>query len=274
MSSDKAAAAESTETPLTSTDQNSRTELIVRVRTGKLTWSGPLLVLAGRSALMIPAQALAACVLWLHNHSWSWNAAAKWWSVYGTLVDLGCLALMRLYVRNEGICLRDLIGPIRLRWGRDLFLGVGCLLLIFPVFALAFPAASWLVYGSSRPEMYPGLLGARTLPLWGVFYSLSLFLILWSPTEEMTYNGYTLPRLEALSGNRWGALAIVGFWWALQHSFIPFILDWRYVEWRFIAFLPGVLAFSLIYMPLRRLPPLIVAHWAMDTSAILYTLQF
>jgi len=223
---------------------------------------------------MIPAQALAACVLWLHNHTWSWNAAAKWWSVYGTLVDLGCLLLMRVCVRNESIRLRNLIGPIRLRWGRDLFLGIGCLLLIFPVFALAFPAASRLVYGSSQPEMYPGLLGARTLSLWGAIYSLSVFLLVWSPTEEMTYNGYSLPRLEVLCGNRWVALAMVGFWWALQHSFIPFILDWRYVEWRFIAFLPGVLAFSLIYLRLRRLPPLIVAHWAMDTSAILYTLHF
>jgi membrane protease YdiL (CAAX protease family) len=255
-------------------EPNSVLQLSQRARAGTLGWAGSLTLLVGRSVPMIGAQAIASGLLWSRSHTWSWNAGAKWWTVYGTLVDIGCLALMAAYTRREGIRLRDLIGRVRLRWGRDLFSGIGCLLLIFPVFAVAFPAASRLVYGSGQPAMYPGLLAARILPLWGVIYSLSLFWLIWSTTEEMTYNGYALPRLEALCGNRWIALAIVGFWWALQHSFIPFILEWRYAVYRFISFLPGVIVFGLIYLRLRRLPPLVVAHWAMDISAILYTLQF
>ena len=255
-------------------DQNSKPALTERARSRQLSCAGPLLLVMGRSALMFPAQALTACVLWLYSHSWSWNAAAKWWTVYGTLVDMGCLALMVVYTRKEGIRLCDLIGPVRLRWGRDLFLGIGCLALVFCAFAVAFPAASRLVYGSSMPNLYPGLLYARILPSWGVIYSLSLFWIIWSPTEEMTYNGYALPRLEVLFGKRWMAVAVVAFWWALQHSFIPFILDWKYVLFRFIGFIPGVLVFALLYLKIRRLPPLIVAHWSMDIYAIVYTLRF
>lgn len=255
-------------------DPNSVSQLSERARVGTLGWAGPLTLLVGRSALMIAAQAIASGLLWFQSHTWSWNAAAKWWTVYGTLVDIGCLTLMAVYAGREGIRLRDLIGRVRLRWGQDVLLGIGCLLLIFPVFAVAFPAASQIVYGASHPAMYPGLLSARILPLWGVIYSLSLFWLVWSTTEEMTYNGYALPRLEALCGNRWIALAIVGACWALQHSFIPFVLDWRYVVYRFISFLPGVIVFGLLYLRLRRLPPLVVAHWTMDISAILYTLQF
>jgi len=118
------------------------------------------------------------------------------------------------------------------------------------------------------------MLTGRVLPLWGVVYSFSVWWLVWSPTEEMTYNGYALPRIEVLCGSRWRAIAIVGFWWALQHSFIPFILDWKYVVWRFVGFLPGVVAFTLIYMRIRRLPPLILAHWMMDFSALFFTLQF
>jgi hypothetical protein len=227
----------------------------------------------GRSAFMFLAQGLTACILGLRSHSWSWNAAAKWWTVYGTLVDLGCLTLMAMFTRKEGIRLRDLIGPVRLRWGRDLFLGVGCLALILPAFSIAFSAASRLVYGGTQPNLYPGLLAARILPQWAVAYSFSLFLIFWSPTEEMTYNGYSLPRLEALFGNRWTAVGVVAFWWALQHSFIPFILDWKYVIFRFVGFVPGVLVGVLLYLRIRRLPPLILAHWSMDTLAVFYTLK-
>ena len=105
-------------------------------------------------------------------------------------------------------------------------------------------------------------------------YSLSAWWLLWSPIEQMTYQGYALPRIEALAHSRWIAVSIVGFWWALQHAFLPFILDWKYVAWRFLAFLPGVIAFTLIYFKLRRLPPLIVAHWPMDIFAVLLTLKF
>jgi membrane protease YdiL (CAAX protease family) len=255
-------------------DANSRSALIKRIDRGQLTWFGPLLLIVGRSVLIIAAQAVTAGWLWLRFGSWSWNAAAEWWTVYGTLVDVGCLALMAAYTRKEGISLRDLIGRVRLRWGRDLFLGAGVLLLVFPFFFLAVLAASWMVWGTVQPQLYPGLLAGRALPLWGVIYSLSVWWLIWSPTEEMTYNAYALPRLEALFGSKWKAVAVVGFWWALQHCFIPLILDWKYIVWRFLAFLPGVVAFTLLYLRVRRLSPFIVAHWPMDIYAALLTLKF
>jgi hypothetical protein len=98
-------------------EPNSVSQLSERARAGAFSWSGPLTLLVGRSALMIAAQAIASCLLWSQSHTWSWNAAAKWWTVYGTLVDIGCLALIAAYIRKEGIRLRDLIGRVRLRWG-------------------------------------------------------------------------------------------------------------------------------------------------------------
>lgn len=234
---------------------------------------GPLLMVTGRSALMFVAQALVICLYWQRFHFWSWNAAAKWWSVYGTVVDAGCLALLVVFTRKEGIRLRDLIGRVRLRWGYDVLVGVAFFFLVFPFFGFAGPAASRLVYGSTQPQLYPGLLAGRALPLWAVIYSYTIWWLIWSPTEEMTYQGYALPRLEVLAQSRWSAIAMVGFWWALQHSFIPFILDWKYVVWRFFAFLPGAVVFTLLYLKVRRLPPFFVAHWPMDIFAVFLTLN-
>jgi len=252
---------------------NSQPAIEQRVALGKISWTGPLLLLMGRTVLAIVAQALVATVYLLRHHPSPWNAAAPWWSVYGTLVDVGCLVLLAKFTRAEGIGLRELIGRVRLRWGSDIFLGLGCLLLIFPFFLLAAAPSSKLVYGSAQPYLYPGLLAERVLPLWAVVYSLGFWWIFWSPTEEMTYQAYAMPRILVLSGHWWIAISVVSFWWTLQHSFLPLILDWRYVVWRFLAFLPGVIAFTLIYLRTRRLPPLIVAHWAMDFSAMLMTLK-
>jgi hypothetical protein len=254
-------------------DANSKPALTQRRSRGQLTWGGPLLLVVGRSALILGAQAVVACGLWLRSHAWSWDAAAKWWTVYGTLVDVGCLALMVVYTRREGVRLRDLIGPVRLRWGHDLFLAVGILCLVFPSFPLAALAANWLLYGGAQPPAFAGLAAGRVLPLWGMIYSFSVWWLIWSPTEEMTYQGYALSRLEVLFESRWKAIALVGFWWAIQHPFLPFILDRKYVAWRFIAFLPSTIILMLLYLKVRRLPPFILAHWPMDILAAFITLK-
>jgi hypothetical protein len=57
----------------------------------------------------------------------------------------------------------------------------------------------------------------------------------------------------------------------VQHSALPFIPDARFVLFRFLAFLPGVLAAMTIYWRTRRLAPLIVAHWPMDIVGALMT---
>jgi len=140
----------------------------------------------------------------------------------------------------------------------------------FPILLGGGPAQQLAGLGTKQPYLYPGLLAGR-VPLWAVIYSLSVWWMIWSATEEVTYQAYTLPRLQALAGRAWFAILLVSFWWTLQHSFLPLIPDWHYIIWRFLAFLPGVMVMTLIYQRTRRLPPLIFAHYLMDFSAMLMT---
>jgi len=167
--------------------------------------------------------------------------------------------------------LRDLIGPIRMRRGHDLWLGLGYYLLVFPFFLGGGYFAQKLLYGSAGDSPYKYLVHPHPLPLWAMVYSLSLWWMIWSPTEETTYQAYVLPRLQALTGRTWIAFLIVGFCWTAQHCALPFVPDWRYILFRFLAFLPGVLMMMLIYLRTRRLAPLIVAHWPMDIVAAIMT---
>jgi hypothetical protein len=91
--------------------------------------------------------------------------------------------------------------------------------------------------------------------------------MIWSPTEEATYQAYAMPRLQALTGRTWLAYCIVGFLWAAQHCALPFVPDWKYLAFRFLAFQPGCLAMMAFYLHTRRLAPLIVAHWPTDITA-------
>jgi membrane protease YdiL (CAAX protease family) len=253
---------------------NSQAEISGRVASGQLTWLGPLLVVTGRSVFLIAAQAVVAGIFVLFRHPSPWSAAAPWWSVYATLADLGCLALIVHFAGKEGLRLRDLVGRIRWRRGFDLFLALIILAAAAFCFWVVAKPVSLIAFGTVQPYLYPGLASGRALPLWAVVYSFSIWLLIWTPTEEITYQGYCLPRIYALSKRWWVAVLIVSFWFALQHSFLPLIFDWHYILWRFLAFWPAMIALNLLYLRIRRLPPFILAHWAMDILALVLTLKF
>ena len=236
-------------------------------RTARPGWTGPLVLVILRSAMLLICQALMVLVLAAAHRPHTWRDAGGWWNVYGTVVDLACLLALRHFARQEGLGLRDLLGPIRMRRAADLLLGLGYFLIIFPFFLGGSYVARLLLYKSSEPNPMVMLTHLHPLPLWAAVYSLSLWWLIWSPTEELTYQAYALPRLQALTGRTWLAFVIVGFFWAAQHCALPLVLDWRFALYRFLSFLPGVLALMFFFWRKRRLAPLIVAHWPMDIAA-------
>jgi hypothetical protein len=247
-------------------EKNSSALIRERISAGTISFAGPLLLVAIRTALLIASQAFVALLLLAKHHADPWREAADWWTVYGTAADLGCIILLRYFTLREGIRFRDLIGAVHMRRAHDLWLGLGYYLLVFPVFL----ASGWLArkcFFASASDLNRYLVHAHAAPLWAVLYGLFIWWILWSPTEETTYQAYCLPRLEALTGRTWAAMLIVGFWWTAQHCALPFIPDWRYLAYRFVAFSPGVICFMLLYLRTRRLMPLIFAHWPMDIAA-------
>ena len=245
---------------------NSPSAIQERVSAGRIPWAGPLLLIVGRSAFLVVAQTLVALLFLVRRDPAPWEAAGQWWTVYGNLADLGCLWLLWKFTRTEGVTLRSLLGPTRWRRGHDLWLGLGILLVTFPLIAMGGMFANWLVYGTLVASTAPAIRGAapHVFPLWRTIYSIGVWWIIWTPTEQLTYQGYALPRLQALTGRAWVAVAIVGFFWSLQHIFHPFIPRWSHVITRFVMVVPGLLAMMLIYLRTRRLAPLIIAQWPMD----------
>lgn len=252
-------------------EPNSLAPIRERVAAGHIPWTGPLLLVAARTVLWLTFQSLLALVLFALRHPAPFRTAGNWWMLYGNLSDICCLLGMRYFTRREGIRLRDLVGPIRLRHGRDLFFGLGLLLLSLPLFSLGGRLAGVLVYGSMANVPMEFILQRHSLPIWATVYTLTVWWIIQSATEETTYQGYALPRLQALTGHTWIAISIVGFWFAAQHCMIPFVPEWHYVAYRFLMFLPVLLMMMLVYLRIRRLAPLILAHWPMDLGVAIMT---
>lgn len=243
---------------------NSRPALEDRHARHLLQWRGPLLFLPARSVLAVAAQGLVAGIFALRGSASAWHDAEAWLPVYGTVIDAGCLSLLWCLTRREGISLPDLIGFDRRRLGRDVLLGLllipACLLFIFGGTALS----GLLVYARvSGPQF------GEPLPLIAALYSLTVWPLLWGFTEQMSYNGYAVPRIQVLSGNAVIALAAVAFVWSLQHAFMPLTFDPAFMLHRFLASVPNSIFSIAVYLRLRRLLPLAIAHWLMDGASML-----
>jgi uncharacterized protein len=252
------------DTTIGAVDPNSYEALVRRRDAGTLTWRGPALMLFARTAFAIGAQAVVAGIFALRSSPAPWHAAEPWMPVHGTLIDIGCLALLGRLTRREGIRLFDLVGFERTRLGRDVVLGFA----LIPV-GLAFIfagtyAAGWILYGTpSQPYFF-----AR-LPLPAALYAVLVFPFVWGLTEQMTYNGYLVSRFQVVWRNTGLAVAAVAFFWSLQHSFMPTTFDAKFMAFRLLSPIPFSVFQTLAYLRLRRLLPLAIAHALMDGASVL-----
>ena len=229
-------------------------------------------MLLARSAFILLAQGVTYLLFLSLNVPNASIVVRNWWPVYGTLVDIFCLGLLFWLTRREGIRLFDLIGFDRKRLKTEIPLGLGLFLIIFPVTIFGGGMlAQWIAYGKLNP-VFPEYTFIRTLPLLALLYARMLWWPIWSATEEMTYNGYALPRLIAMTKSRWLSVAIVAFFFSLQHSFLM-LAGFQFGFYMFLTFIPLSIAMLLAYLRIHRLLPLIVAHWLMDLSNVLFLFQ-
>lgn len=221
-------------------------------------------MLFARAACAVGAQAVFAAIFALRSSLTPWRDSEAWLPVYGTLIDAGCLGLLWWFTRREGIGLRDLVGFERAHLVRDVLLGLA-LIPVSLVFILGGNyAASWLLYGTLSPAYLFGL-----LPLPAALYGVLVFPFIWGLTEQMTYNGYLVPRFQVLCRSTFMAVALVAFAWSLQHSFMPLTFDPKFMAFRLLSPIPFSVFGILVYLRLRRLLPLAIAHALMDGTSVL-----
>ena len=107
------------------------------------------------------------------------------------------------------------------------------------------------------------------LPLPAALYAALVWPFILGPTEQLTYNGYLVPRLQVLCRSTSLAIAWVAFSWSAQHIFMPLTFDARFMAFRLLSSVPFSVFVTHLYLRLRRLIPFAIAHTLMDGASVL-----
>jgi hypothetical protein len=193
----------------------------------------PYGMLVARMLLFGVVQAAIAGLFFLRGEPGAWQASTMWWPVNAIAANFITLALLVGLLRREGKGLRDLYTYERGRLKRDLLMGLAILLVAIPVGYAGLTGSTLLVFGGTLPDFF------FPLPMWAAWLVILLFAPTVALAELPTYFGYSMPRIEALTGRTWLAVLLAIFWLAAQHITLPLVFDGAYLLWRFLAFLPS-----------------------------------
>lgn len=85
-------------------------------------------------------------------------------------------------------------------------------------------------------------------------------------TTTIAEDGYYLGYGVNSFSSKWTAILIPAFFYALQHSFIPTIPDFRFMTYRFLSFLPLTLWICYQYRKGHSITYIMAGHWLLNVA--------
>ena len=222
-------------------------------------------MLFSRSALFFFFQVLIALLLAALGLPNAWHEAPRWWPFAAAFTNLVSIFLLVRLFRAEGRRYWDLLRFSRQTLGEDLLWLLGALVIGLPVAAAPMTPLAAALFGDAN---IPVQMMFRPMPAWALAAAI-LFPLTIGFAELPTYFGYVMPRLTTLLKNGWAAWLLAALLLGLQHCFLPFIADGRFLLWRAGMYLPFALFVGLVLkLRPRMMPYMAIIHALMDFSAL------
>ena len=255
--------------PPTDTRPNSFTQLALRVRTGAISWTWPIVMCVIRLPLLVGCFLVSLLIARSLGHP---DAAgfAEGLTRFDLpiIADALCLALLWRLTRREGMRLRDLLCWSRKHLLRDFALGVGLFLVAYiALFAIEAGVTVATIGGSAAQQahaMQVLLAGGTINPLgmgWQIGVSALILPISTGLTEELVYRGYAQARLTVLTGRPWLAIVLMALGFGAEHLAFGLTSAAGALSSVIGGCVAGLLFGALYLLTRQRLAVLIFIHW-------------
>lgn len=185
------------------------------------------------------------------------------WSVVASVVNIVTILLLILLTKKNGgyaklinyekgrTKTRQIVGMIFL----VVFVGMGGMYL-----------AGFICYGVI-PYAAPMMIAP--IPLWLAIINVLLLPVSTALAEDGLYLGCGVNQIR----NKYAAVLVPAFFFALQHSFIPTLFDLRYIIYRFLSFLPLTIILCHNYHKKRNPLSIMIGHGVIDVATVVQILM-
>lgn len=102
------------------------------------------------------------------------------------------------------------------------------------------------------------------IPLWLAILNVVVLPVTTAFAEDGLYLGCGVNQIK----NKYTAIFVPAFFFALQHSFIPTLFDAKYIAYRFLSFLPLTIILCWHYQKHRNPLPIMIGHAIIDVATV------
>lgn len=192
------------------------------------------------------------------------NSLSKWWSVVAVFINIVTIAILFYICKQNHITYKELIAYKK---GKTKTKSVIIMSLIIIVIGMGgMYLAGFLCYGKFP---YMAVMMIQPIPILLGIINILLLPITTTLAEDGLYLGAGVNQIK----NKWMAIFLPAFFYALQHSFIPVICDFQYVIYRFLSFLPLTILMCCLYRKTRNPVPFMVGHFVINIATVVQILM-
>ena len=185
---------------------------------------------------------------------------SNWWSVVASIVNILTIALLFVVAKRQG---KGYLEFLNYKKGATTVKQSVLVSLIVIVVGMAgMYLAGFVCYGVI-PYAAPMMIAP--IPLWLAVINILVLPVTTALAEEGLYLGCGTNVIK----NKYLAIFVPAFFFALQHSFIPTLFDARYIIYRFLSFLPLTIILCWYYYKKRNPLPIMIGHALIDVATVM-----
>lgn len=185
------------------------------------------------------------------------------WSIVASAVNIVTIVLLVLLTRKNGGYAKLINYEKGKTKPKQI---VGMILLVVLVGMGGMYLAGFICYGVI-PYAAPMMIAP--IPLWLAIINVLLLPVSTALAEDGLYLGCGVNQIK----NKYAAILVPAFFFALQHSFIPTLFDVRYIIYRFLSFLPLTIILCHNYYKNRNPLPIMIGHAVIDVATVVQILM-
>jgi CAAX amino terminal protease family. len=187
---------------------------------------------------------------------------SNWWSIVASIVNLITIIILILVAKKLNISYFKLINYEKGKTNIKQVIGMCIITLIFA--STGMYLAGYICYGVI-PYLAPMM--AAPIPLILAIINFIVLPLTVSFAEDGLYFGCGVNSFK----NKYLAILVPAFFYALQHCFIP-LFDFKFIVYRFLSFLPLTIIFCYYYYKKKNPVPMMIGHTIVEIASVVMIL--